>query len=225
MSTDSPSSTVPGGWFSRWSGLTRLRKCAVLSLLLLLGATGTAVLWTTRSGVPAEVERSQLTLHDGTLFFPGSSRPYSGLLVAEYTGTAQRKSALPVQEGRINGTVRSWHQNGTPEVEEHFKNGISNGLRVRWHENGTKRSETEIVQGKLQGRYTEWHPNGRKAVEMTLAGGKSEGLAESWHATGRLKTRAQMQHGEIKERQFFADDAASTPVDPGETASVSDAHE
>ena len=225
MSTDSPSSPVPGGWFSRWSGLTRPRKCVLVSLLLLSGAAGTAVLWTTRSVVPAEVERSQLTLHDGTLFIPGSSRPYSGLLVAEYTGTAQRKSALPVQEGRINGIVRSWHPNGTPEVEEHFKNGISHGLRVRWHENGTKRSETEIVQGKLQGRYTDWYPNGRKAVEMTLADGKAEGLAESWHPGGRLKSRAQMLHGDVKERQFFADDAASTPVNPGETASVPDAHD
>ena len=160
---------------------------------------------------PREAVRSELDLRDGVLYLHGETRPFSGLLVEDFT-KGQRKLAIDVRYGKVNGISRGWYDNGQREVEETFVAGVSDGLRTRWHRNGQKKSEEHIEHGHVNGPYVEWYDNGRKAVTMTVRDGQPEGEVMAWYPDGAPKSRSHFAGGKMVDREFFPSPTPATEV-------------
>jgi antitoxin component YwqK of YwqJK toxin-antitoxin module len=160
-----------------------------------------------------EIGRHSVIRQNGVLRVPGEKSPFTGRLTETYPSGA-KKVSIEVLQGRLHGASLGWHENGVPEVEEHFHQDFSDGPRTRWHPNGARRSYAMIRQGFIEGTYTEWHDNGRQAVVMEMRRGQPEGVVEAWHPSGALKSRSRMSGGKVLEREFFADSLATAGKAP-----------
>ena len=117
-----------------------------------------------------------------------------------------------------DGLSRGWFEDGQPEIEETFLDGVSNGVRTRWYPGGTKKSTATIRDGVIVGSYVTWHDNGQKAAEVDMVDGQPHGLAEAWHPNGRLKSRVQLDHGVPSHTEFFPETGAIAGADNPPTA-------
>ncbi len=64
-----------------------------------------------------------------------------------------------------------------------IKDGKPNGLMIEWHENGQKAGEGTLKDGEPHGLYLRWHENGQKAAEATLKDGELVS-AKYWNRKG-----------------------------------------
>ncbi len=86
--------------------------------------------------------------------------------------------------GRLDGFVRSWYPNGTPEVEEEYKAGKPNGTWRWWHSNGELGAEQQFADGKLHGRANHWHADGKRYAEVSYFQGSPDATFCVWHPNG-----------------------------------------
>jgi len=162
-----------------------------LVLVAVVGLAGIVLWWS----LPRETApRSALSLRDGQLFREGSARPFSGVIVEDWS-PGRRKLEIEVRDGRVHGRTQGWYENGQLEVGEYFAHGVSQGRRTRWHPNGQKKSEVEIRAGVLTGLFREWHANGQLARETPLLAGLPEGEVRSWDENGGLVNIVEVRGG------------------------------
>ena len=70
-----------------------------------------------------------------------------------------------------------------------LKDGKTDGLVMGWYENGQKSAEQAYKDGMLDGPVTMWHENGQKAVEGTFKDGE-EVSVKYWNSKGEeVETR------------------------------------
>jgi len=55
------------------------------------------------------------------------------------------------ENGKIDGSYKSWYKNGQLSYKSNYKNGKEVGLSSLWYENGQMRSEENFINGKLDG--------------------------------------------------------------------------
>ena len=63
------------------------------------------------------------------------------------------------------------------------KEGKPDGLMIEWHQNGQKSGEGTLKDGKEDGPVTMWHKNGQKLAEVTFKDGE-EVSAKYWNSKG-----------------------------------------
>ena len=74
--------------------------------------------------------------------------------------------------GKKDGKWTIWfHNTGTKQYEENWKDGELDGLHTSWHDNGQKSGEVTWKDGELDGRETHWYVNGQKSYEGTYKDG------------------------------------------------------
>ena len=66
------------------------------------------------------------------------------------------------------------------------KDGKINGLVTYWYENGEKKSEGTYKNGKKDGLFTWWYVNGKKEYEGTYKNGRKISVKE-WNEDGSVK--------------------------------------
>jgi len=96
-----------------------------------------------------------------------------------------KKYEANYKDGKLDGLVVSWHENGQKHTEANYKDGKLDGLWVVWHENGQKAVEANYKDGKEEGLETQWHENGQRGIEKNYKDGKLvEGSAKYWNSKG-----------------------------------------
>ena len=96
-----------------------------------------------------------------------------------------KKYEANYKDGKLDGLVVSWHENGQKHTEANYKNGKLDGLWVVWHENRQKAVEANYKDGKEEGLETQWHENGQRGIEKNYKDGKLvEGSAKYWNSKG-----------------------------------------
>ena len=96
-----------------------------------------------------------------------------------------KKYEANYKDGKLDGLVVSWHENGQKHTEANYKDGKLDGLWVVWHENGQKAVEANYKDGKEEGLETQWHENGQNGIEKNYKDGTLvEGSAKYWNSKG-----------------------------------------
>jgi len=91
--------------------------------------------------------------------------------------------------------VEKW-ADGTTKLEAHYKDGKLDGLLRRWHENGQLAAHEEYAEGKWEGRRAAWWENGQLQMDWQYHEGKlREGTWKSFHANGAFWTSWRMGPG------------------------------
>ena len=151
---------------------TKMKKTLliILPLLLILGCS-------------KPVDRSTLINKDGLMYLPDSDSPYSGEVflfrrIKTKEGLFKRIKVgdETYKDGKIEGLVTLWFENGQKWEEGNYKDGKIEGLYTTWYENGQKKEETNYKDGKKDGLYNSWYSDGKKWEEGNYKDGKKDGL-------------------------------------------------
>ena len=78
----------------------------------------------------------------------------------------------------FTGIFEGYHRSGTKKAEIRFKNGKQNGLVCMWYDNGLPSNEAMFVDGKFEGVATEWNRDGTKHKERLFKNGKLLGTID-----------------------------------------------
>ena len=99
-----------------------------------------------------------------------------------------KKGVSNFKEGKLDGLLLSWYENGQKELEAKFKGGTENGQWSEWwHGNEQKSLEITFKNGKMNGPSTRWHKNGNKSAESIFKDDEViEGSQKYWKSEGEL---------------------------------------
>lgn len=89
-----------------------------------------------------------------------------------------------MRNGRRQGVVRTWHNNGRRASEESFKNGLLHGVSRQWNEAGRRLGEYKMLRGT--GIQRQWHNNGKLQMEVSTVCGEFTGRNRIWLRDGTL---------------------------------------
>lgn len=78
----------------------------------------------------------------------------------------------------FTGIFEGYHRSGTKKAEIRFRNGKQNGLVCMWYDNGFPSNEATFVNGKLEGVATEWNRDGTLRKERLFKNGKLMGSVD-----------------------------------------------
>ncbi|MBI4658087.1 MAG: immunoglobulin domain-containing protein [Verrucomicrobia bacterium] len=84
------------------------------------------------------------------------------------------------EQGRREGTWKTYWQSGGVNIERHYVDGVIHGPFITYFENGVKASESNWVNGVMSGLSTTWWGNGQKRSEGTVVNGELNGLFTEW---------------------------------------------
>jgi antitoxin component YwqK of YwqJK toxin-antitoxin module len=73
-------------------------------------------------------------------------------------------------QGKAEGTWKTWFPNGQMKQQVSFKQGKRHGVSSEWTEKGEKRGDVSYADDKLDGTSTIWLPDGTKVVQEYKAG-------------------------------------------------------
>ena len=81
--------------------------------------------------------------------------------IALYVGALSQGIVVNLKDGKKDGLVTSWLENGQKSMEGHWKEDKWHGLWVVWHENGQKWFEEIYKDGKMvEGSAKYWNSKG-----------------------------------------------------------------
>ena len=92
------------------------------------------------------VDSESLPERDGLIYH--DNKPYSGWGKEMYDSD-QAFRLVEIKDGKPDGLMIEWHQNGQKWGEATFKDRKPVGLFLRWHENGQKAAEATFKDGEL----------------------------------------------------------------------------
>ena len=102
-----------------------------------------------------------------------------------------------------SGWAKNMYDSGQVEGLGQAKDGKPDGLMTEWHENGQKKIEVIYKDGEEHGPFRGWHENGQKAVEATMKDGKPDGLMTEWHENGQKKIEVIYKDGERVSEKYW----------------------
>ena len=104
---------------------------------------------------------------------------------------------VPFVNGRINGIVVNFRENGDTSGIMYFKDGVRNGLTEEICRNGNLLYKGVCVNGEFNGLCTWWHCNGQKETEGRKTNGKKDGLWKDWDEKGVLAKEETWEIGKL----------------------------
>ena len=97
----------------------------------------------------------------------------------------EKLAYAPDEQNPYSGWTKKMHDTDwLPQPIEslwQFKDGKPDGHVISWHENGQKKGETTFKGGKKYGLETFWYENGQKEFEGNNKDGKLDGLRKYWY--------------------------------------------
>lgn len=108
-----------------------------------------------------------------------------------------------------NRTVIVEHPNGQPELKYTLVNGRREGMLQRWDENGVLREEAEFEKGRKQGPVTYFHSNGTKEIDGFFRMNERAGVWRGWHEDGTPSFRSEYREGKLHTWEQFNEDGQS----------------
>lgn len=104
---------------------------------------------------------------------------------------AQKKLSISWYQGKIQGVVKTWYENGTMESQKEMSDNKRNGVSTAWFRDGQLMMIEEYEQGKLQkGDY--FKKGERKPISQILNG---EGTSTLFDSDGNFIRKIEYLHG------------------------------
>ena len=99
-----------------------------------------------------------------------------------------------LNDGKLDGLCKAWHENGQLNKEEVFIQGKLL-LSKEWFSNGQIKSETPYRNGMIQGTCKTWYENGQLCSQGEHNFHMRHGITTHWYPDGRLKSRERFERG------------------------------
>ena len=108
----------------------------------------------------------------------------------DYYDGGQIKAEYYLTNGKINGQLKVYQENGKPQKVGTYANGKENGKFIEYDEEGIKTAEYQMVNGEVNGVLT-IYKDGLKSQEITKQNGISTGkfVAYYYNDKGKLNSK------------------------------------
>ena len=85
----------------------------------------------------------------------------------------------------FTGVIYADYENGQPEIEFNYVNGLPSGLQRRWYPSGRLEEEWHAIRGQGSAWSRKWYPNGVMKFERSNEDNLSIRVRE-WEDNGQL---------------------------------------
>lgn len=75
-------------------------------------------------------------------------------------------------EGKLNGIMRRWAQNGQLILECSYADDVKEGRCRRWHDNGILAEDSFYIDDKLEGEFVQYDKRGNKVMHAKFKNGE-----------------------------------------------------
>jgi len=121
------------------------------------------------------------------------SEPKKTEVVMNYiTGEVSRR--YETINGKKEGLMRDFHQDGTLKAERFFENDMQVGKTTIYHKNGKIREVQYFKDGKLHGGDTTFYDDGKPEMVITFNTGNKDGYLRKWGPDGSLIYEAKYEN-------------------------------
>lgn len=100
------------------------------------------------------------------------------------------------QDDQLTDRRILFYSNGSPELIEHYKNGLFHGIYTSYYDNGSKKYEVPYVDNVMTGIYTGYYTSGHKKEEVTFAHNEENGPFTEYYENGQKKWEGTYKNGE-----------------------------
>ena len=111
-------------------------------------------------------------------YAPNTTEPYTGWVKKVYP-SGQACVLLQYKNGKMNGPLVSWWQNGQKSEERNYKDDLEHGVRTEWDEEGNITEQTNWVNGHntdlVYSKAFLYHDNGQVFNETNFKKNKADG--------------------------------------------------
>ncbi len=180
------------------TGRILLKKLVPVFAALLVAGCGEKSLSDSaiKKALKEAVEKESLQVRKHLYYRVNESEPYSGW-VKEMYDSGQVQGLGQFKDGKPDGLLTAWAENGQRVLEATYKDGNLDGPWLKWYENGQKHLEQTYKDGQLDGPFTGWDENGQKWSERTYKDGKEDGPYTNWHQNGQKQQEGACKDGEL----------------------------
>jgi len=119
------------------------------------------------------------------LYYSHTSKLFSGIY-SNISSKNVKTLALTIVDGKANGKVTYFYENGSISETGFFLNNEKDGEWNRFDEKGNKTAVAFYQNGKKDGTWIIWDFNGTKRCEMHYALGEKTGTWKMWDENGIL---------------------------------------
>ena len=134
----------------------------------------------------------------------GCSKPISEETLIDKDGLKYH----PDTKELYSGEVFKIRMGGGKEFEGSYKDGKKDGLVTWWYENGQMEQEVTYKDGVKDGLWTSWFENGQKDYESTYKDGERDGLVTQWYVNGQMSFKGTYKDGEVISEKYWNDDGS-----------------
>lgn len=160
----------------------------IISSLLLFILTATLVCG---EGLRRESFARQ-QIRDDIVYIINEDIPYTGIIID------CRGFDVPYVNGKTNGVVKTFFNNGQPQNEATYVDGKINGVVKEWSTaDGKLWGEYTYVAGELNGLVRFHYKNGQLSCEYNCVAGKENGIKREWYENGQKKSEATYKEGKL----------------------------
>lgn len=105
------------------------------------------------------------------------------------------KAEYSLLNGKINGKVKTYHNNGKLKLIGFYTNGIKNGLFKEYDVNGILETEYSMSNGEFNGALKAYYSNGRLKKASNFLKGKEDGNFVEYDEYGNIESEYVMANG------------------------------
>ena len=117
-----------------------------------------------------------LVEREGLLYKKFTDVPYTGMITGKSQGS--------IKNGKWDGTVVTYDENGQLLIKENYKNGKLNGNWVAYDENGQLWIKQSFKNGKKDGAWVSYFENEKLGVKGNYKNGKKDGVWVAYFSKG-----------------------------------------
>lgn len=135
---------------------------------------------------------------DGIYFVKGTQVKYTGNYIAFGDKSKIKILEANFKNGKFDGNVIAWGEDGAKREEKVFKDGLLNGTSTTWIGNNLKISGQDYQNGKLNGKSILWNKNGVKITEVVYKDNLQNGITSKWNDNGIKVFEAQFKNDKLE---------------------------
>lgn len=114
---------------------------------------------------------------------------YTGKYLLYFDNTTTIKKELTIKEGKLNGEVVEYFENGSKKEVGQYEDNLKFGLWFRYNSNGKVVAQASYKNDKKDGQWLVFDDNGNKLFQMEYKNGEKVGTWTQWNENGEvLKT-------------------------------------
>ncbi len=129
---------------------------------------------------------SESELPEEVFYLVDQIKPYTGRCVMYYNNTEIVKQEMTFKDGKLEGTLISYYENGNIKRKGEYANGRYNGKWEQWAENGKKLYEVHYKNDALYGEFMIWYPTGVLKQKGIYAENSRSGLWTEYDEAGMI---------------------------------------